>query len=84
MLSHTFPDFFSDIRVPMIDNIENKIENLRIQEWSLKNPSNDSSYMYLRFIHKTAIILGLPKIVALNFTIYNSKILTFFYLLLMT
>ena len=84
MLSHTFPDFFSDIRVPMIDNIENKIENLRIQEWSLKNPSNDSSYMYLRFIHKTAIILGLPKIVALNFTIYNSKILTCFYILLMT
>ena len=68
----------------MIDNIEIKMENLRIQEWSLKNSSNDSSYMYLRFIHKTAIILGLPKIVALNLTIYNSKILTCFYILLMT
>ena len=41
MLSNTFSDFISDMRVlitnTMIDNIKNKIENLHLQECSLKN-----------------------------------------------
>ena len=38
MLSNTFSDFFSDIRVTD-HSIENKIENLRLQECTLKNRS---------------------------------------------
>ena len=41
MLSNTFSDFISDMRVTdhgtIIDNIENKIESLHLQECSLKN-----------------------------------------------
>ena len=43
MLSNIFLDFISDmeqlITNTMIDNIENKIENFRLQECSLKNRS---------------------------------------------
>ena len=38
MLSNTFSDFFSEIRVTD-HSIENKIENLRLQECTLKNRS---------------------------------------------
>ena len=42
MLSNTFSDFILDMGVTdhtdtMIDNIENKIESLHLQEWSLRN-----------------------------------------------
>ena len=42
MLSKTFSDFILDIGVTdhtdtMINNIENKIESLHLQEWSLRN-----------------------------------------------
>ena len=41
MLSNTSLDFILDVRVTdhrhtMIDNIENKMKNLRLQEYSLK------------------------------------------------
>ena len=43
MSSNTFSDFISHkeylITEIMIDNIENKTENLRLQEYSLKNRS---------------------------------------------
>ena len=46
-LSHTSPDFISDMGVTdrqyridtRIDNMENNVENLRLQECSLKNRS---------------------------------------------
>ena len=41
MLSNTFSEFASDVRVTdiMINNIENKIESLHLQECSLKTGS---------------------------------------------
>ena len=69
MLSKTFSDFILDIGVTdhtdtMINNIENKIESLHLQEWSVKNRSLWKLFIALEalFFNTTVFVYSIMEV----------------------